>query len=293
MGQNEDKATINRDTVLRGVEMLPPVSPTVLRLAKTIHDPEAGANEIERIVNLDPALVSNVLRLANSAYFGLQRKVASLRQAIIVLGSKRVFELAMSSAFGQVIPRTVPGYQLEASEFWLHSMFVAILSELLAKNCGFYIPDLTFTAGLLHDVGKLVLGAAHSLRYDIGGQCIPPDEENPTQLEQDLWGMSHIDAGLILAEEWQLPDQILWAAAYHHAPGHLPPKSDQVLVDLVHTADAVAHGLRRLQKGDDQWLVNVDERVSWRLQLDDSEVQEWAQQASTDIEATARLYEMG
>jgi putative nucleotidyltransferase with HDIG domain len=234
---------IDKNAIAAKVKSLPTIPGTVARLAALLGDESAGAGDFERVIKPDIAITGNLLRLANSAYFGHRQKITSVRQAIAMLGLPRVYELASSVTFARAVPDRIPGYEMAAEGFWTHCVAVAVLSERLAVELGLKAPLMTFTAGLLHDAGKLVIGSflseqAAQLATLLRESGLPLDEA-----ERRILGVDHAEIGASVTEGWDLPEVITWAARHHHAPNDVPPGVDQLLVDLVHCADGLAHSL--------------------------------------------------
>lgn len=233
---------ITSEAVVARVKKLPTLSATMTRLWALAKDDEAGAADFEKVIRPDPALTANLLRVANSAYFGLRCRAESVRQAVTLLGLKRVCEVATSVAFAPVIPARLPGYDVDASAFWTHSVAVAIFSERLAKELKLGSPDMLFTAGLLHDIGKLVVG---SFLAEEQGSILSRVRAGTTfvEAEQEVLGTDHCKLGAMVAQAWSLPPAVGWAARWHHKPREVPLDADGKLVGLVHAADALAHVL--------------------------------------------------
>ncbi len=227
--------------ILLEAKGLPTLPVVVTNLATLLNDERAGAAQFEQVIKPDPALTANLLRLANSPYFGLRREVTSVRQAIALLGIKRVFELAASVSFSQVIPDKIPGYGIESKKFWVHCIAVGSLSERLAQVAGVRPPEMTFTAGLLHDIGKLGFGSFFAQEFDDILDLMGSGDISFVNSERKTMGTDHTEVGEVLAEEWDLPQQVVWTARWHHTPNETPKEADQVLVDLVHIADGLAH----------------------------------------------------
>ncbi len=229
-------------TILERVKALPTLSTAAVRLSELARDPRSSAADFERVIRPDPALTANLLRISNSAYFGLRCRVESVKQAVTVLGLSRISEVAAAAAFAPIIPTRLPGYEIEAAAFWLHSVAVAVLSERLAQELGRKRPELTFTAGLLHDAGKLAIATFVSresteiLGRVRGGSAF-------ASAERAVLGLDHGDVGGIVAEAWHLPPAVVAASRWHHAPDDVPDDAERGLVDLVHAADGLAHAL--------------------------------------------------
>lgn len=228
--------------VLSRVKELPALAASAVRLAELARDERTGAADFEAVVRPDPALTANLLRVANSAYFGLRCRAESVRQAITLLGVKRVSDIAAAVALAPIIPRRLPGYGVDAGVFWLHSVAVAALSERLAAQLRLPCPDLTFTAGLLHDMGKLAIGAYVSEASDAILSKVRCGLAF-VSAEQAVLGVDHAQVGGLVAEAWSLPPAAAAAARWHHAPAEAPDDAHRPVVDLVHAADALAHAL--------------------------------------------------
>ncbi len=231
----------NAREVLRKAKGLPTLPVVVTRLTALLNDKKAGAARFESVVKPDPALTTNLLRLANSPYFGLRREVTSVRQAIALLGVNRVFELAASASFNHVLPKNIPGYEIESKSFWLHCISVASMSEKLAQVAGVRPPEMTFTAGLLHDIGKLAFGSLFAQEFEDILDLMWSGDVSFVDSERETIGIDHAEIGGVLADEWSLPKEVEWAARWHHDPNGAPKEVDSMLIDLVHLADCLAH----------------------------------------------------
>ena len=234
---------IDRTEILAGIKKLPAFSTTVVRLSKLVHDAEAGPGEFEAVVQPDLALTANLLRMANSAYFGLSRRIGSAREAITLLGVRRVFELGAMAAVDAVVPETLPGYGIDASVFWTHSVAVAVIAERLSKERKLAAPTLTFTAGLLHDVGKLVISSFLAERIEALRTELASGDMSLAACEQKLLGADHARIGAELGGVWNLPEEVVKVIASHHDPDAVNEGRGDVLVDLVHAADCLSHSM--------------------------------------------------
>ena len=153
MNVNEDKIK----QIMAQVKSFPGMPTTAAKLLKMLKDSESTAAQIEDVLRYDAGLTANILKLTNSAYFGIPSKVSSVRQAIMMLGWKRVMQLVMTMCMSTVMKKPIPGYDLPQGELWRHSIAVSIAAENIVKALKIPDADEVFTAALLHDVGKLVL----------------------------------------------------------------------------------------------------------------------------------------
>lgn len=238
---------IAKEKILSRMETLPTLPQVVVKLYAVLNDENSSAQDVEAVMKTDPALTANILRMTNSPYFGAGRTIDSIRQAIALLGTKRVFEVAASASFSRIIPDTIPGYDILASGFWTHSIAVAVLSESLALELGLKTPDLTFTAGLLHDIGKLAIGIFLADEAETILKELDQEDRSFYAAEYSALGTDHAEIGGLLAESWQLPEKLCHLIRWHHKPsatkhdGYDLDAEQERMIDLVHVADILAH----------------------------------------------------
>ncbi|MBI4237447.1 MAG: HDOD domain-containing protein [Deltaproteobacteria bacterium] len=231
------------ELILAAVDKLPTLPGVVARMCALVSSDVWSAEDFEEVVGPDPALTANLLRFANSPYFGLRRKITTVQQAVMLMGIKRVFEIAAMGAFSRIIPPYLSGYETKAADFWVHCVAVAMLSERLVVELGVKMPELIFTAGLLHDIGKLVIGVFLSNQSK---QIVVEGDSSVGHFldaERAALGTDHTELGGALAKKWNLPEVVEYTALWHHRPSEAPDEGHRVVVDLVHTANALAHSL--------------------------------------------------
>ncbi len=273
---------IDLKTVLARVKTLPTLGPVVVQLMSLANNEKASAADFERLIKPDPALTANLLKMANSAYFGCRCQVTSVRQAVAMLGTKRVCETAAGAAFTRVIPSQLKGYGMSAAAYWQHSVAVAVFSERIAKEVGMPVPELTFTAGLLHDIGKLVISSyLEEVATEVESRMRGSDIAY-VDAERETLGIDHSQAGAAVAEKWNLPPGIQSAVQWHHAPQSCAEPEGRRLADLVHVADGLSH---MMGFGTDQGGLarRIEGEVVERLGLTDFHLQVVASMAVHDI----------
>ena len=214
---NENEIT---DNIKMEVSSFPSMPQAAVRLRNLLKKDDVPMIEIENILRQDPGLSTNVLRLANSAHFGLSQKVGSLKQAVMLLGVKRFEQIAISACMNKSMDKAVEGYDLSPGELWLHSIVVATTAEALAKNLKLDDSYDVFTPALLHDMGKLVLGKfVKEESKQIEGlisQQLPLDTA-----ENMVFGTDHAEIGALILEKWSFPPGIVNAVRWHHDPDHI------------------------------------------------------------------------
>lgn len=216
------------------VKSFPNMPGVATKLLVMLDDPDVSASQIEEIVRLDPGITANILKLTNSAYFGFASKISSIEQAVILLGAKRITQLVIATCVNTVMDKTVSGYDLPDGELWRHSIAVSVTAESLAKKLKIAAASEVFTAALLHDVGKLVLGGF--VKKDItkiedeASRGIPFHEA-----EQKVLGIDHAEVGAQILQNWSFPSAIVKAVRRHHSPDSR--EDSDTLTDIVHVAD--------------------------------------------------------
>lgn len=265
------------------IETIGTVPTAVAQIFGLINDPKTTMADFERVVRPDVGLTANLLRCANSAYYRGTREITSVRDAIARMGMRRVFEVAAGASFAKAVPSILSGYGTTAVTYWEHSVAVAVLSDRIGREAGFTYPDLAFTAGLLHDLGKIViatwLDANPSLHPPEGG-LVNPD------LEYELLGATHAEFGQALCQKWNLPRDIGGAARWHHAPGDAPSATLRYLSTVVLVADQAAH---RAGFGEGQNIESIDVEALERLSLTPERVLSLVETSKGEIERTQEL----
>ncbi len=218
------------------VESFPGMPVAVTKVLSLLDDPNVSATEIEDAIRFDPGLTANILKMVNSAYFGLVAEVGSVKQAVILLGMKRLVQIVMTSCVTAIMNKKVVGYDLPSGELWRHSIAVSVAAEGLVKELKISSPEEVFTAALLHDVGKLILGeyVSEDIQQieDHAARGIPFQSA-----EHEVLGTDHAEIGALILKHWRLPKEIVDAVRWHHDPDVAEEQS--VLIDVVHVADVL------------------------------------------------------
>lgn len=227
-----------RDEILSKIGLIPAMPTVIVKIRKLLSNPDVSFKELAQTIKYDPGLTTNILRLANSAYFGFSRSVNSIQHAIVRLGMKRTYELAVAAAVAPMTQKAVKGYDLLPGKLWEHSVAVAIGAEQLASVLNLKAPDYTFTAGLLHDIGKIILGTFVEVDADPIMTLAFQKGVSFDQAEKQVLGINHAEAGAILLEKWNLPECIADVDRWHHQPDMF--QGDTLVLDLVHVADVLS-----------------------------------------------------
>ncbi|MFO7802169.1 MAG: HDOD domain-containing protein [Desulfovermiculus sp.] len=246
------------DQIYQSIREAPVMSPSAIRLVHLIAEEEYDLDEVVSFVRLDSGLTSNILRLVNSPAFGVMKPVNSIDRAVIYLGTQTVVSLALVNLNAHFFEQELQGYHSPQGEFWHHELRTALTSREIARMTDYGVsPDLAFTAGLLHDIGKIVIS-----NYQLKKQCdlMPKVQEEETvsylELEQTYLGTDHCQVGAMLAKQWRLPGALESSIEFHHEPSKAPGEY-RPLVYMVHIGDALAM-MAGLGTGIDTLQYNLD-----------------------------------
>jgi len=234
------------EQLVEGLHDLPSPPAVVLDLLGTLEDDDIDISVLAKKVSLDPVLTAKTLRLANASFFGLQVKVTTIQQAITFLGFQTMRNLITAAAVTGCFPTgRCPNFNDKA--FWRHASANAVCARALARRMRFN-QDVAFTAGLLHDLGQLVLACRHPDAYSAVLAWRRQHDCPLIEAERAVLGGDHVDAGVALAKHWHFSDVMRQAIARHHAPetpgaGLLACWPAGLLAAIVHVADAIVHAL--------------------------------------------------
>ncbi|MDR1708502.1 MAG: HDOD domain-containing protein [Candidatus Accumulibacter sp.] len=218
-------------------DALPSLPEVVAYLTRALRDENADLETLSRHINSDPAIVARLLAAANAASTGLARRVQSVSQAFLLLGADRVAHIVLASTLiHRYDGNAATGFS--APLLWRHSLGVAVCSRALAEQTG-VDPELAFVAGLLHDIGRLLMYVASPAQVLAALDRRQHDDIQLVAAERAVFGYDHCDAGRVLAGAWNLPPEIAEAIAAHHEPDGFGSE----ICDLVHIAECLSHAL--------------------------------------------------
>ena len=224
-----------RNEIINGIGSVPPLPTASVEVLRLLRDPDASTTTIAQGIEHDPSLTTNVLRLANSAYFGFPQGVKTIREAVFRLGTNQIFQLVVSATIARMAQRPMHAYDLSGAGLWDHLVGTAIATGRIARAVKLKVPAYTFTAGLTHDVGKIVLGAF----FDLSAKSIITHAFDQgasfEEAERVVLGIDHAEVGALLLEHWNLPPELVNVVRWHHQPDNC--EGDPLVASLVHVAD--------------------------------------------------------
>jgi putative nucleotidyltransferase with HDIG domain len=232
---------------------------TLADVLRVVRDDRSTAADLAETLMKDPALTARTLRVVNSAFYAGSRQIGSMTQAVTTLGQRQVTALALSSSVYQLTDRWQTSF--DKVRFWRHSLEVAIGSRMIAEQAGYRQIEEAFVAGLLHDIGLLILDQSFPEQYKrIWNEAA--HQGSLTDLEQEAWSTDHARVAQFLLEQWQLPDHICRAVGSHHTvfvPGTEDP--ELLLNQVVCLANIVSRFKIREQGPTDAVLDSENKRI--------------------------------
>jgi HD-like signal output (HDOD) protein len=212
-----------------------------LRVAELVQDEDTTAEQLGALILRDPNLTARLLRLVNSAHYGLRGRVDTVTRAITMIGLRELYHLVLAVSAVKSFS-SIPNSLVNMDTFWRHSIFTGLIARSLARQARVLHPERLFISGLLHDIGSLVLYfRLHELSCSLLRQA-DGDEDALHQAEQEALGFTHADLGALLLRQWSLPETMQEAVRLHHAPfATEEPGVDTALLAL---ANKLANGSR-------------------------------------------------
>lgn len=210
-----------------------------VKVTKMLDDFNVNINDLSKIIGADQALTAKLLKQCNSAEYGFSRKITTVKDAIARIGFKPLKTMLFTIVSKSPFNREINGYGLEKGEIWRNAISCAVYSRYLAELTGYYDPDQAFTAGLLRDIGKLVLNEFVREEYDQIIKMVSETHMSFAQAEEEVLGYNHSQVGALVADKWKFPAMLVDCIKYHHNP-ELAEKEqleDIDLVKIVHFAD--------------------------------------------------------
>jgi HD-like signal output (HDOD) protein len=225
------------------IDKMPSVPDVIMRLSRMLEDPNVTAEELGRVIQLDTKLTAQLLKISNSAYYGLNRKIMSMKEAVAILGIKALKSLIYAILSNKMLMTDLKGYGQLDGALWYNALAGATYAKHLSTYFSYPEPDTAFTASILRDLGKIVLNA----HVEGGFEAIELEAMNRRigfqEAEEEILGFSHTQLGEHIAIKWQFPERLVNTIRYHHTPSLSPqsiPKNDQLLLAIVHLADGLS-----------------------------------------------------
>jgi HD-like signal output (HDOD) protein len=219
------------------IKSLPALPAIVTKVMAVTANPESSANDLMQVILPDQTMCSTILKVANSAFFGIPRGVSSIERAVVVLGYEEIRNIVIGKAIFSSFPKLSKENRNTLSLFWEHAFTCGLASKIIGEHLHLP-PSEFFIAGLIHDIGKLAMLMAFPHEYSSLRELSNPNNLNDTAEEHTKFAISHDKVGLQLAKVWLLPEKLVMAIGYHHSPQEAPAHKEYPLI--VQVADILS-----------------------------------------------------
>ena len=223
--------------VLERLQDLPPMPQIVLQARKIMADQTAGISDLVNLLQNDQSIVTKVLRLSNSAYYGLSGKISTVQHAAVLLGQKTLSEVITMAGVSGLMGQELSGYGMDSGDLWRHSLAVGFGAQLLADRINPQLSNDAFVAGLIHDGGKIILDEYVLQRKEEFDTYLADGDQTYLEAEKDLLGIDHCEIAADICKKWILPDAIHHPIRWHHRPSR---SGGSELALFLHVADYFA-----------------------------------------------------
>lgn len=284
--------------IFNQVDSLPSLPATVSKVLAVTADPESSANDLMEAILPDQSMCATILKIANSAFFGMPREVATMDKAVTVLGFNEVHNIVLGKAVFNSFQKIGHESKETVQDFWDHSFSCALAAKILAEDLG-CSPSELFIAGLIHDIGKLVILMA------LPGEYLPILERNGMhqiqchQEECETFKISHEQVGYRLLTRWLFPERLLNSVGFHHHPPTDGPYSLYALI--VQLSDSLSILLHEKQISTNKTLLSQvcallpEGQSLWkkqRLVIEEPQLQEWMEKLQDSLEKDSGILQM-
>jgi putative nucleotidyltransferase with HDIG domain len=237
VAQGKESPADLKKKILKHFKDLPLVPQVVLEIQSQLAQSNVTMQKVARMIETDPGIASKVLRIANSAYYGASGKTAAVMQACVLMGIKGLSEVVLLAGTEEALSGKLPGYGYDAGELWKHSLAVAFGSKILAHRCASTLSSAAHTAGLIHDIGKIILDPHVKERKQPIADFMRQRQKTFLDAEIEFFGFTHAELAAEVCSAWQFPELITKAIRWHHDPAR---SHGDLLANILHMADHLA-----------------------------------------------------
>ncbi len=223
--------------ILNRIKDLPPMPKVLFKAREVMADPKSSFKEIACIIETDQAIAARVLKVANSAYYGLSGMVNSIHQASVVLGYQTLEQVITMVSTSSLLGKQLKGYAISAGLLWRHSLAVALGSRMIAQKRAPSMEGDAFSVGLIHDAGKLAMDHYVVQKKKAIEQFLKEQSPSFLDAEREVIGFDHSEIAFELCQKWKLPASHIDAMRHHHTP---EAAKDNDLVHIIHVANCMA-----------------------------------------------------
>ena len=281
------------NTAVAQISHIATLPEVTLKIIELVEDPSSTAQDLHKVISNDPALCSRILKVVNSAFYGLPGQIGSINRAIVLLGLNAVKNIAIAASLAKLYRGGQLCENFSARDLWMHSIASAACGKLIADTIKLGLPDEAFLGGLIHDIGIMVelqsnrqklIEVIESLQ--VNGEGAPT--KNMMEIEEEIFGANHQDFGRGLCEKWKFPKSFSFVTGMHHDPLELPAQH-RTLACVVYVADRLAAELEQGGFRLDIQDLTIDPAVLAELKMTEAQLEEVRKGLPERIEAVDQL----
>ena len=261
----------NIESIIKKIDGLKPIPQVASKVMSIAEDPESSMSDLSEVIIYDTAVTANLLKVANSAYFGLSEKVDSVHQAIVLMGMDQVSNLVLLSAGSENLKDAQEGYDLETGELWKYSVSSALIARELAEEKGAKETHLIFTAALIKDIGKTILNQYVKDSFDNINALVTEQNYTFREAEKEVIGIDHAELGGRVAENWNFSPMMVEIIRNHHLPQE--SSISEFESSIVYMADTICM-MMGIGVGSDGLAYRFHQKVVERLGLTEKDFQQ-------------------
>ncbi len=273
---------------IKNLPTLPVIATEIMRITR---NDNYSAGQIQSVIEKDPPLAMKLLKVANSAYYGIKNPVKSLRHAVVLIGMRQLSNIAIS--FSVLKRFDSPNSEINWERFWEHCIAVGFVSELLVEDYGIITNESPYTMGLLHDVGKLILNIIEPEKYVEVYQKVKDTKEPFYLVEKEIFGITHCEIGKILAEKWKMSDKLIDIVLSHHDVNN-SSEENRIISAVIGIADHICN-INGISFGTDFDLETTIIPNSWKIlqeyvgELENKEYTIFLEEISNQVSSIAEM----
>jgi putative nucleotidyltransferase with HDIG domain len=267
-GKETVMKTLLLDSIIEKIRSLPTLPSVVMTLNERLANERSSSENVAEIIENDQSLASQVLRLANSSFFGFKNRIVDIKQAISLIGFTTIGNLVLATSTLRHLSGFDGSELFQPSLFWKHSVAVAVAAKIIVEQAKLKLESQAFTAGLLHDIGKVILYQWFANQFHEALQLQMSHSMLLIDAEREVLGQTHAEVGYLLGQHWRFPLNLLQGIRYHHAPCCNQEHAE--ITASVHLADIIIQGVDLGSDGeiflssisDDAWhLLKMSPRI--------------------------------
>ncbi|OPY85218.1 MAG: hypothetical protein A4E71_02245 [Smithella sp. PtaU1.Bin162] len=224
------------DRILKSINTIPAFPETGNKVAQLLRKPDYSVNEVANVIKYDPSITANILKMANSAYFGPRHKITNINDAVVYLGQQNLLRAIQTAGVSKYYKKGASGYFDRVTDLWEHSVAVALMSQIISRKITGQEDTTLYTAALLHDVGKIIMGEFVRDSLTKIAELVSSKNISFLEAEEIILGINHADLGGKIATYWKFPAEIRDAISFHHRPDLLE-KEEKTMPWIVYIAD--------------------------------------------------------